>query len=124
MTSPESAIKLTVRHRGTSHVVHISPERTVGSLQVSLEELTSIPPYLQKLLVKGKKLSAGDETLLQAGLKDGQTIQLFGSTRAELGEVKATEDEKQWRERIMRDRASKPAPKVYLFTSLVVIQLP
>lgn len=72
-----------------------------------------MPPSLQKLLYKGKKPHLqDDDTLSQAGFKNGIKIQLIGPTAEELGGMRAVEDERNRRERIMRERAAKSPIKV------------
>jgi hypothetical protein len=80
-----------------------------------LEELTSVPPSLQKLLYKGKKPSSGADneiTLSQAGFKHGIKVQMLGSTTEELGSLQAAESEQKRRDRILRERALKAPTKV------------
>lgn len=67
---------------------------------------------MQKLLWKGKRAANDDTTLQQAGFKDGVKVQMLGSTVEEVGGIKAVEDERAKRERIMRERALKPQVKV------------
>ncbi|KAF9818272.1 hypothetical protein IEO21_02900 [Rhodonia placenta] len=106
-------IELNVSHRGTTHRLSLLPNDTITALQARLEELTSMPPSLQKLLYKGKKPHLqDDDTLSQAGFKNGIKIQLIGPTAEELGGMRAVEDERNRRERIMRERAAKSPIKV------------
>ena len=106
-------ISLTVSFRGKSHSISISPDSTLSELHSRIEELTEVPPSLQKLLYKGKKATASDEaTIAEAGLKNGIKIQMLGSTSKELDGMKAVENENQRRERIMRERALKGTVKV------------
>ncbi|PPQ75443.1 hypothetical protein CVT26_016217 [Gymnopilus dilepis] len=106
-------ISLTVSFRGKNHSISISPDSTLSELHRRIEELTEVPPSLQKLLYKGKKATASDEaTIAEAGLKNGIKIQMLGSTSQELDGMKAVENENQRRERIMRERALKGTVKV------------
>ena len=106
-------IELVVSHRGTQHRLSLLPTDTVALLQARLEELTSVPPSLQKLLFKGKKSNLHDsDTLAQAGLKHGTKVQMLGSTTEELGRTLAAENEHQRKERIMRERALKAPVQV------------
>lgn len=106
-------MNITVTFRGTSHPLLVLPDTTLEALQLQLEELTSIPPSLQKLLYKGKKPRLPPHaTLNEAGLKDGMKVQLLGSTESELGEMKKAEDEKRRREEILSQRARQKLPKV------------
>ncbi|KDQ61471.1 hypothetical protein JAAARDRAFT_511389 [Jaapia argillacea MUCL 33604] len=107
-----STISLTVTHRGTSYQLHLLPDTTLAILHARLEELTSVPPEHQKLLYKGKKSGTEDSLLEKLGLKDGMKVQMLGSTAEEVGGMRAVEDERMRRERIMRERASKPQFKV------------
>jgi hypothetical protein len=120
MTIPgSSTISLTVSFRGTPHVLSLLPDTTLAALHSRLEELTEVPPHLQKLLYKGKKAlgesDAREMTLVQAGLKDGTKVQMLGSTTKDIDGMKAVENENQRRERIMRERALKAPVKVCFF---------
>lgn len=113
--SADSCISVTVSYRGTSYPLALLPDSTLAALQVQLEELTSVPPSLQKLLYKGKKAGLGAEheaTLSEAGLKNGMKIQMLGSTTEELGSLQAIESEQKRRDRILRERALKAPTKV------------
>ena len=71
-------MNLTVTFRGTTHPLSVLPDSTLEALQLQLEELTSVPPSLQKLLYKGKKPRISpDATLEEAGLKDGKWDVVF-----------------------------------------------
>ncbi|KAJ3864852.1 WLM-domain-containing protein [Lentinula novae-zelandiae] len=107
-------MNLTISHRGQSYSLSLLPDDTLAVLHARLEELTSTPPQLQKLLYKGKNSKTLDDqvTLTQAGLKDGMKIQMLGTTANELDGVKAVEDDQQKRDRIMKERALKGPTKV------------
>lgn len=108
----ESLISFTVNHRGTIYPLSLLPDTTLASLYVHLEELTGVPPSLQKLLYKGKKSVEDDTTLLVAGIRNGLKIQMLGSTQQEIGGLHAAETEQQRINRILRERALKGPPKV------------
>jgi len=110
----EKPLNLTIVHRGQSYPLSILPDATLAVLQARLEELTSIPPHLQKLLYKGKSPRAQDDnlTLVQVGLKDGMKVQMLGTTTKELDGLNAVEAERQKRDRILRERALKAPVKV------------
>ena len=113
MADNTNSIDFTVTHRGKTYSLSLSPDTTVNELQCRLEELTSVPQGNQKLLYKGKKaVLREDETIVEAGLKTGLKVQMLGSTAEELGELKQVESEHQRRERILKERASKPQAKV------------
>jgi len=112
MSSP--LISFTVTHRGTPYPLTLPPDSTLASLYVQLEELTGIPPSLQKLLYKGKKSLEDDTAIAAAGIKDGLKLQMLGSTPQEIGGLKSAEDEQQRINRIMRERAVKAPVKVRL----------
>ena len=94
--------------------MEILPVELLAALQTRLEELTRVPPSLQKLLFKGKKANMLSETttLEQAGLKDGMKIQLVGSTETELINLRTIENERQRKEEILRQRNSSNLSKV------------
>ncbi|EGN97036.1 hypothetical protein SERLA73DRAFT_185329 [Serpula lacrymans var. lacrymans S7.3] len=108
-----SDISIRVTFRGTSHTLSLSPESSLSSLQDHLEQLTSVPPSLQKLLYKGKKVQHQENaSLAEVGLRDGIKVQMLGSTLDEIGGLKALEDEHHRKDRILRERALKPQVKV------------
>ena len=111
MTS--ESISFTVTHRGTAYPLTLLPDATLTSLNARLEELTGVPPSLQKLLYKGRKTLGDDASIQQSGIKSGSKVQMLGSTLDEIGGLKAVEDEQQKRNRIMRERATKAPTKVY-----------
>ncbi|KAJ7580144.1 WLM-domain-containing protein [Mycena floridula] len=108
-----SSVTATISHRGTSHSLSLLPESTILSLQLQLQELTGIPPELQKLLYKGKKPSHhGELTLKEAGFTNGMKIQMLSTTTKELEAVLAADNEQQRRERILKERALKAPVKL------------
>ncbi|KAJ7280377.1 WLM-domain-containing protein [Mycena rebaudengoi] len=110
----DQPISLIVSHRGVQHRLSLLPESTLAALHATLEELTTVPPSLQKLLYKNstKGSHESDKTLREAGLKDGTKIQMVGSTLEELGGMQAKEAEQRKRDRILRERALKAPVKV------------
>ncbi|KAF9454356.1 WLM-domain-containing protein [Macrolepiota fuliginosa MF-IS2] len=102
----------TVSHRGHAYSLELPASTTLTALHAQLEELTSVPPSMQKLLWKGKKAANDDTTLQQAGFKDGMKIQMLGSTPDEVSGIKAVEDERAKRDRIMHERTLKPQAKL------------
>ncbi|KAJ7262660.1 WLM-domain-containing protein [Mycena haematopus] len=106
-------ISLTVSHRGIQHRLSVLSDSTLADLHATLEELTTVPPSMQKLLYKNS-LKAGHDamTLREAGLKDGTKVQMVGSTLQELDSLQAKEAEERRRNRILRERALKAPVKV------------
>lgn len=112
-SSNTDMLDFTVSHRSKTYTLSLPPDTPIDTLQTRLQELTSVPNANQKLVYKGKKPSfKGDDTIAEAGLKNGLKVQMLGSTAEELGEMKQVEDEHQRRERIMKERALKPQAKV------------
>ncbi|KAH7890919.1 WLM-domain-containing protein [Phlebopus sp. FC_14] len=108
-----SDISLTITFRGVTHTLSVSPNAPLNLLHARLEELTSVPPSLQKLLFRGKKIQHEEDiTIAQSGLRDGIKIQMLGSTAGEIGTLNTTESEYHRRERILRERALKPQVKL------------
>ncbi len=107
-------LTLTISFRGHSEVVSLSSSSTLGELQETLYEKTNVPPALQKLLCKGKKIISGPEaTLEQAGLKDKAKVQMLGSTvQQQLEDMMDAENERRRRDDILRARAEKRPPTV------------
>ena len=112
MESENTLFHLIFTHRGATHPLALLPDTSLAYLHDRLEELTSVPPENQKLLYKGKKTVGSDATISEAGLKDGMKVQLIGPTADELGGLRATENEHQRKERILRERARKGPVKV------------
>ncbi|GLB41640.1 putative WLM-domain-containing protein [Lyophyllum shimeji] len=116
--SSSPALSFTVTYRGTSHALSLLSDTTISVLQTRLEELTNVPPALQKLIYKGKNLFGTDTqdrettTLAQSGFKNGLKIQMLGSTSQELTSLQSTENEQRTRERILRERALKAPTKL------------
>ncbi|KAG9019715.1 hypothetical protein FRB90_010985 [Tulasnella sp. 427] len=114
-TLPEE-MQLLVTYKGTNHNVSLDPEATFLELQEMLEELTNVPPSLQKLLYRGKKTVAGEAdsiTVADVGLKDGLKVTLMGSTNEELSGMRDAEKETRRRDEIMKRRAAAGPSKVY-----------
>lgn len=112
-SSSSSLIQLTFSFKSDQYHLSLPPSETFVSLQARLEELTSVPPSLQKLLYKGKKAHISHEgTIEEAGLKNGTKVMLLGSTQHEIGGVMAAEAEKRRRDDIMRQREARGPSKV------------
>jgi len=111
MSESPISVSFTVTHRGTAYPLTLLPDSTLASLYARLEELTGVPPSLQKLLYKGKKALDDDASIEQAGIKNGLKAQMLGSTSQEIGGLKAIEDEQQKKSRILRERALKAPTK-------------
>lgn len=111
-------ITLTVTFRGTSHTVFLPSDAPISALHSRLELLTSVPPSLQKLIYRGKKIqhrqddTDSEATITQAGLRDGTKVQMLGSTVEELGQLNAADSAHQRKEQILRERALKPQVKL------------
>ena len=111
-------ITLTISFRGTAHSVTIPQSSSIFFLHERLEDITNVPPSLQKLLYKGKKLTWTSEeeaqktTLEQVGLKDGIKVQFLGSTLKEMEGLKKEEGEHLKKAKILRERALKAPVKV------------
>ena len=110
--TPEN-ISISISFRGTTHEISLPSDAPLARLEALLEELTSVPPTLQKLLFRGKKVQHADNlTLAQIGLRDGLKVQMLGSTAREINSLNVTESEHQRKERILHERALKPQVKV------------
>ncbi|KAI6122530.1 WLM domain-containing protein [Pisolithus croceorrhizus] len=91
-----SSISFDVAFPGNTHRVSLPSDGTVSSLCARLEELMQVPLSAQKLLFRGKMISASQEgvTLAPAGLRDGIRLDVLHST----------ESEYRKKERILRER--------------------
>lgn len=119
--SSSTPISFTVSHKSVQYTLSFPPSDTLAILQARLEELTFIPPSLQKLLYKGKKVKVIEEqTLTEIGLRDGAKLMLLGSTEPEIGGLKAAEAEKKRRDNIMRQRAAKGPSKASGCSSFIL----
>ncbi|KAH8833168.1 WLM-domain-containing protein [Flagelloscypha sp. PMI_526] len=113
MSTPSTTFNFSVSFKGTSYPLALTPDTTMKDLQLHLEELTQIPPHLQKLIYKGKKASAQDDlSIRDNGIKNGTKIQMIGTTPTTLSDINAATNEKEKRERIMRARALKAPVKL------------
>ena len=119
------SISFTVTFRGVPHALSIPPATTLAELHLQLEELTGVPPALQKLLYKNKKSPGNNDieqmTVSDAGLKNGIKVQMLGSTTQDLDGLRAVENEHSRAERILRERALKAPVKVSPSYSMVEI---
>ncbi|KAG1837444.1 WLM domain-containing protein, partial [Suillus subalutaceus] len=94
--------------------VFLPNDTPVSALHSGLELITSVPPSLQKLIYRGKKIqhrqddSDPEPTIAQAGLRDGLKVQMLGSTVEELGQLNAADSAHQRQEQILRKRVLKP----------------
>ncbi|KAF8586460.1 WLM-domain-containing protein [Ramaria rubella] len=112
MSSAATPINFNVSHKSAVYHISMLPSDSLTNLHARLEELTSVPPPFQKLLFKGKKgIIREEQTLEEAGLKDGMKVMLLGSTKQEVGGLKAVEAEKKKREDIMRQREARGPTK-------------
>jgi hypothetical protein len=113
MASSSIVLNFSLSHRGTTHRLSLPSDTPLSILEEQLQELTGVPPHLQKLIFKGKKANhQEDAAISDLGIKDGAKIQMLGTTTQELDGMKSVENEQQRRERIMRERAMKPQYKV------------
>ncbi|KZO92452.1 WLM-domain-containing protein [Calocera viscosa TUFC12733] len=111
MSSP---ITFTITFRGASHPFTLLPSTLLSTLLEDITQLTTVPPSLQKLLIKGRSLtlvSSGSQTLQEAGIKHGLKLMLMGSTEEQLEGLKGGEAaraseqaERRQRERVTRER--------------------
>ncbi|OAX40320.1 WLM-domain-containing protein [Rhizopogon vinicolor AM-OR11-026] len=113
------SVSLTFTFRTTSHTLHLPTDTPLSVLHSRLEALTSVPPSLQKLIYRGKKIqhrqnddSEPEPTIVQAGLRDGIKVQMLGSTAEELKQLTAADSARQSKERTLRERALKPQVKL------------
>ena len=108
----EGLIVLHVAHRSNPYEVVISPEAPLADLQGQLENLTSVPPHMQKLLYKGKKVVSPEDSIHSAGLSNGLKVTLLGNPEKAIKGLLEEEKEQKRREEIMKARAAKPRPQV------------
>jgi hypothetical protein len=88
------------------------PEATLAALQAQLEDLTSLPPHMQKLIYKGKKAVSPEDSIQSAGLSNGLKVTLLGNPEKAIEGLLEAEREQKRREEIMKARAAKPRPQV------------
>ena len=116
MADTSLTISLTVNFRADPpRVLSVAPDTSYANFQSQLEELTGVPPHLQKLLYKGKKSAPDDPvsvSLDSVGLKDGTVIKMLGSTQAAVDSMLEVEKEKKRREDIIRERSTRGPTKV------------
>jgi len=108
----EDLIVLHVTHRSNPYEVVLSPEATLADLQAQLENLTGVPPHMQKLLYKGKKVVSSGDSIQSAGLSNGLKVILLGNPEKAIEGLLEAEKEQKRREEIMKARAAKARPQV------------
>ena len=80
-----------VTHRKDVLRLSMPPSATVSELHAKLEELTGIPPTMQKVMFKGG-LKDKTKTLADVGIKSGVKMMLVGSKQADIAKLKAAEE--------------------------------
>lgn len=108
----EGLIVLHVTHRSNPYEVELSPDATLADFQAQLESLTNVPPYMQKLLYKGKKAVSSEDSVQSAGLSNGLKVTLLGNPEKAIEGLLEAEKEQKRREEIMKSRAAKARPQV------------
>jgi Ubiquitin family len=108
----EGMIVLHVTHRSNPYEVELSLDATVADFQAQLENLTGVPPHIQKLLYKGKKAVSPEDSVQSAGLSNGLKVTLLGNPEKAIEGLLAAEKEQKRREEIMKARATKARPQV------------
>ena len=112
LTMAEDLIVLHVTHRSNPYEVVLSPDATLADLQAQLENLTSVPPHMQKLLYKGKKAVSPETSVQSAGLSNGLKVTLLGNPEKAIEGLLEAEKEQKRREEIIKARAAKARPQV------------
>ena len=107
-------ITVVVSHRSQAYTLQFEQNATVGDLQAELSSLTSVPAHLQKLLYKGKKNSDPTTRLKDAGLTNGAKLTLLGNPESTINSLLDAEKQKERKEEILKARAAKPGPKVFV----------
>lgn len=108
----EGLIVLHVTHRSNPYEVELSPDATLADFQAQLENVTNVPPHMQKLLYKGKKAASSEDSVQSAGLSSGLKVTLLGNPEKAIeGLLEAEKDQKR-REEIIKSRAAKARPQV------------
>jgi hypothetical protein len=108
----EGMIVLHITHRSNPYEVELSLDATLGDFQAQLENLTNVPPHMQKLLYKGKKAVSPEDSLQSAGLSNGLKVTLLGNPEKAIEGLLEAEKEQKRRDEIMKARAAKARPKV------------
>lgn len=99
-------------HRSKPYNLTLEPATTLGELHAQIEELTRIPPHLQKLLYKGKHSTSADLSLQDAGLHDGMKVTLLGNAPEAIEGLLEAEKQQKKKEDILKARAAKAPVKV------------
>lgn len=115
---------VTVSHRTQTYSLTLNADATVKDLQTRLDELTSVPPHLQKLLYKGKKTVQPEMSLSAAGILDNAKITMLGNPESAIGELLDAEKQQQRKEEILKARAAGPAAKVREMSAPVISYRP
>lgn len=65
---------------GTSHILRVNPQDTVGSLKLRIQDKLGVPPYKQRLiLVNGQKIPLNDDSKMVSyySLQPGSRVSLL-----------------------------------------------
>ncbi|CAE6487694.1 unnamed protein product [Rhizoctonia solani] len=108
--SQENNILLHIAYGGSTFDITTCPDNTLGQLQQTIYERTSIPIDKQKLLWKGMK--RGATTLDRAGLKNSTKITIIGTPEKAIELMHKAEAEATRRADILRARESRGPTKV------------
>jgi len=88
--------------------VVVRPEETVLDLKTKMEELTQLPPAMQKIMFKG--LCKDDRTMKDLKVTKGTKIMLVGSTLDDVLAVSATPNAQELKESSASSGAAKKEP--------------
>lgn len=88
-----AALNFQVSYQGNNlQLTQWDPQSTIGQLKDHLQQETGVPPSLQKLLHKGKRLVDDATTLNELGFNDKTKLMLMGSAPKQVEEIAQLDD--------------------------------
>lgn len=108
-----------VSYQGNNlELTQLDPQSTIGQLKEHLQQRTGVPPSLQKLLHKGRRLVEDAKTLSELGFNDKTKLMLMGSAPQQVAEIAQLDDKlERNRETARRFRAQRVKPAATSTTS-------
>jgi hypothetical protein len=104
--SEAADIQLTLVHSGSSYQISLPPSAPLSLVHQEIESLCGIPVAYQKVVFKGKNLSAHDNnaTLQDVGLRQSAKLLVLGSRKEAVEGIQSQEAEFKRRAEILRSR--------------------
>ncbi|KAI7885778.1 WLM-domain-containing protein [Lichtheimia hyalospora FSU 10163] len=88
-----TALNFQVSYQGNNlEITQCDSQSTIGQLKQHLQQETGVPPSLQKLLYKGKRLVDDSTTLNELGFNNKTKLMLMGSAAQQVAKIAQLDD--------------------------------